>query len=148
MTDAAPPPPAPPTEQIEVKAKARSPYGLDKLPTKLQNVPQSIDVISQASMKQQAATSVADALRYAPGLTLNSGEGGAHGDNINLRGFNSIDAFFLDGLRDPGSYARDNFNVESLEILQGPASVLFGNGPAGGVVNQTSKEATLATRRD
>ena len=90
-----------------------------------------------------------DALRYAPGITLNSGEGGAHGDNINLRGFNSIDAFFLDGVRDPGSYTRDNFDMQSLQVLQGPASVLFGNGPAGGVVNQTAKEAdTGDARRD
>jgi catecholate siderophore receptor len=134
-------------ETIHVKAQGR-PHGLDKLPSSIQNTPQSIDVITQKAMKQQAATSVTDALRYAPGITLNSGEGGAHGDNINLRGFNSIDAFFLDGVRDPGSYTRDNFDLQSLEVLQGPASVLFGNGPAGGVVNQTSKEATLAPRRD
>ena len=143
----APAPAKPALENIHVNARKR-PGGLDKLPSSIQNTPQSIDVITQTAMKQQAATSVTDALRYAPGITLNSGEGGAHGDNVNLRGFNSIDAFFLDGIRDPGSYTRDNFDLQSLEVLEGPASVLFGNGPAGGVVNQTSKEPTLATRRD
>jgi catecholate siderophore receptor len=138
----------PTRETVVVQAPAHKPRGLSKLADTIQNTPQSIDVITQTAMKQQATTSVSDALRYAPGITLNSGEGGAHGDNVNLRGFNSIDAFFLDGVRDPGSYTRDNFDLQSIEVLQGPASVLFGNGPAGGVVNQTSKQATLATRRD
>ena len=141
-------PPAPSTEHIQVTAPASKPSGLGKLPDKLVNTPQSIDVITQKAMKQQAVTTLQDALRYAPGVTLNSGEGGAHGDNVNLRGFQAIDAFFLDGIRDPGSYTRDSFDLESLEVLQGPASVLFGNGSAGGVVNQSSKQATLAPRRD
>jgi catecholate siderophore receptor len=142
------PVPAPSAEHIQVTAPAAKPSGLGKLPGTLQNTPQSIDVITQQAMKQQAVTTLQDALRYAPGITLNSGEGGAHGDNINLRGFQAIDAFFLDGIRDPGSYTRDSFDLESLEVLQGPSSVLFGNGSPGGVVNQSSKDATLAPRRD
>jgi catecholate siderophore receptor len=136
-------------ETIVVKAAAPpKSYGLSKLPGTLQTTPQSIDIITATAMKHQAATSIEDALRFAPGITLNSGEGGAHGDNINLRGFHALDSFFLDGMRDPGADTRDNFDAENIEVLQGPASVLFGNGPAGGVVNQTSKAATLATRQE
>jgi catecholate siderophore receptor len=142
-------PPKPQTpEQVTVTGPAATHTGLAKLPEKLQNTPQTIDVITQAALKQQAATSLQDALRYAPGITLNSGEGGAHGDNVNLRGFHAIDSLFLDGIRDPGSYTRDSFDTESVEVLQGPASVLFGNGSPGGLVNQTSKQPSLATRRD
>jgi catecholate siderophore receptor len=135
-------------EQVKVLAPPAKPRGLAKLPDKLHATPETIDVISQAAMKQQSVTSLQDALRYAPGITLNSGEGGAHGDNVNLRGFSSIDSLFLDGIRDPGSFTRDSFDDQSLEVLQGPASVLFGNGSAGGLVNQTSKQPSLATRRD
>jgi catecholate siderophore receptor len=135
-------------EHVKVTAPSNKPAGLAKLPDKLHATPQSIDVVSQATIKQQAVTSLSDALRYAPGITLNSGEGGAHGDNVNLRGFSGIDSLFLDGIRDPGSFTRDSFDYQSLEVLQGPASVLFGNGSAGGLVNQTSKQPTLATRRD
>jgi len=143
-------PTAPPTpkETIRVIGQSPKPGGLAKLPSSIQNTPQSIDVITQKAMRQQAVTSLQDALRYAPGITLNSGEGGAHGDNVNLRGFHAIDAFFLDGIRDPGSYTRDSFDTETLEVLQGPASVLFGNGSAGGVVNQSSKLPTLAPLRN
>jgi catecholate siderophore receptor len=145
---AQPAPPVAPPETVRVTAPPAKPRGLAKLPDKLHATPEAIDVISQAALKQQSATSLQDALRYAPGITLNSGEGGAHGDNVNLRGFSAIDSLFLDGIRDPGSFTRDSFDDQSLEVLQGPASVLFGNGSPGGLVNQTSKLPTLAPRRD
>ena len=116
---------------------------LDKLPAPIQNTPQSIDAISSKTLADQGNTRLQDALRYAPGVTLNSGEGGAHGDNVNLRGLQSIDTFFIDGVRDPGSYTRDSFNTASVDVLEGPSSVLFGNGPAGGIVNQVSKMPSL-----
>ena len=132
----------PSSEAIVVKGQ-RTGTELAKLPAQVQNTPASISVISKQIIAEQNAQTVQDALRYAPGITLNSGEGGAHGDNVNLRGFSGIDSFFLDGLRDPGSYIRDNFNTEALEVLEGPASILFGNGSAAGIVNQTSKLPTL-----
>jgi catecholate siderophore receptor len=51
---------------------------------------------------------------------------------------------FLDGIRDFGSYSRDPFNLEQIEVLQGPASVLFGRGSTGGVINQASKIPSLS----
>jgi len=136
----------PSSEAIIVKGQ-RTGTELAKLPAQVQNTPASISVISKQIIAQQNAQTVQDALRYAPGITLNSGEGGAHGDNVNLRGFSGIDSFFLDGLRDPGAYTRDNFNTEALEVLQGPASILFGNGSAAGIINQTSKLPTLEPLR-
>jgi catecholate siderophore receptor len=121
---------------------------LDKLPTSIQNTAQSIEAISQQTIQEQSSTRLQDALRYAPGVTLNSGEGGAHGDNVNLRGLQSIDSFFIDGIRDPGSYARDSFDTETINVLEGPSAILFGNGPAGGIVNQVSKAPSLAPVRE
>ena len=137
---------ASPVEAITVKGQ-RTSTELAKLPAQVQNTPASIAIISKRIIAQQNATTVQDALRYAPGVTLNSGEGGAHGDNINLRGFSGIDDFFIDGVRDPGAYTRDNFNTEALEVLEGPSSILFGNGSAAGVINQTSKLPTLTPVR-
>ncbi len=138
---------ATPIEAITVKGQ-RTTTELAKLPAQVQNTPASIAVISKRIIAQQNATTVQDALRYAPGVTLNSGEGGAHGDNVNLRGFSGIDDFFIDGVRDPGSYTRDNFNTEALEVLEGPSSILFGNGSAGGIINQTSKLPGLTPSRN
>jgi catecholate siderophore receptor len=121
--------------------------GLGKLPESIQDTPQSIDAVSDKVMREERVTRLQDALRYLPGVTMNSGEGGAHGDTVNLRGLTSNDNFFRDGIRDPGSYSRDNFDVATVEILEGPSSVLFGNGSAGGAVNEVTKTPTLAPQR-
>lgn len=140
-------PAKPASEAVRVVAHRRPPLA-PKLTGSIAHTPETIDEVTQAAIKQQAATNVVDALRYAPGITLNSGEGGAHGDNINLRGFAAIDSFFLDGVRDPGAYTRDSFDVAGLDVLQGPASILFGNTPAGGAVNQNSKQPSLTNLRE
>ncbi len=110
----------------------------------LQNTAQNVNVIPHQVLTDQAVQSVQEALKNVPGITLNAGEGGTHGDNINLRGFAASDDFFLDGLRDTGFYTRDSFNLEAVEVYKGPASTLFGRGSTGGVVNQVSKAPQLA----
>jgi catecholate siderophore receptor len=112
---------------------------ISTLGTSFQDTPQNVTVVSQQELQDQAVNNVQDALKNVPGITLNAGEGGTHGDNINLRGFAASDDFFLDGLRDTGFYTRDSFNLEGLEVYKGPASTLFGRGSTGGVVNQVSK---------
>jgi catecholate siderophore receptor len=116
---------------------------LDKLPDEIKNTPQSIDVVPLEVMQEQGVASLQDALKNVPGITLNAGEGGAHGDTVNLRGFSASDDFFLDGQRDTGTYFRDTFNTQAIEVYEGPASTLFGRGSTGGVINQVSKTPQL-----
>ena len=116
----------------------------DKLPTGLQDAPQTINVVNQQLLKDQGATRLQDALRNVPGITLNSGEGAARGDTVNLRGFSAFNDFFLDGIRDAAVYTRDSFDLDQVEVLKGPSAVLFGRGSTGGVINQVSKAPTLA----
>ena len=84
-------------------------------------------------------TTLRDALRNVAGISLAAGEGGAQGDNLTIRGFTARNDLFIDGMRDFGSYYRDPFNMQEVEVLQGPSSVTFGRGSTGGVVNQASK---------
>jgi catecholate siderophore receptor len=107
------------------------------------DTPQSVTVIPQQLIADQGGTTFRDALRNAPGISLAAGEGGAQGDNLTIRGFSARSDIFMDGFRDFGSYYRDPFNQEQIEVLQGPASVNFGRGSTGGVVNQVSKSAQL-----
>src|SRR5580658_8066208 len=107
------------------------------------DVPQSILTVSQQEISEQAVSSLQDVLRNVPGITINAGEGGAHGDSVNLRGISVPDSFFLDGLRDIGLYQRDTFDEEAVEVLLGPSSVLFGRGSTAGVINQVTKQASL-----
>ena len=111
-----------------------------KEPIAVRDVPQTINVVNRAVLEAQAANSMTEALRNVPGITISAGEGGAIGDNINLRGFSARTDVFRDGFRDRGQYSRDTFNVEAIEVLKGPSSMLFGRGSTGGVINQVSKK--------
>lgn len=117
--------------------------GIDLLPTKILDTPQSINVVPAEVIKQQGLSNLQDALKNVPGITLNAGEGGTHGDLVNLRGFSAGDDYFMDGLRDTGLYDRDTFDYEAVEIYKGPASTLFGRGSTGGVINQVLKAPQL-----
>jgi catecholate siderophore receptor len=129
--------------QIETVNVTARRIAVDKLPEKILDTPQSINVVPLKVIQEQGTASLQDALKNVPGITLNAGEGGAHGDSVNLRGFSASDDFFLDGMRDTGFYTRDTFNYQSIEVLKGPASTLFGRGSTGGVINQVSKTPQL-----
>lgn len=116
---------------------------ITQIPEKILDTPQSIDVIPSQVIKEQGVGNLQDALKNVPGITLNAGEGGTHGDLVNLRGFSAGDDYFMDGLRDTGLYDRDTFDVESLEVLKGPSSTLFGRGTTGGAINQVTKSPEL-----
>ena len=116
------------------------------IPTPIRDIPQSVTVINSELMQAQGATSLADALRNVPGITMGAAEGGSIGNNFNLRGFSARTDLYLDGMRDRGQYYRDVFSLDSVEVLQGPSSMLFGRGSTGGVINQVSKLPTLDAR--
>src|SRR5450631_903971 len=105
-----------------------------------QDISQSTDTVDKKALAEQNLSLVQDALRNIPGITLNAGEGGSHGDSVNLRGLSIPDSFFLDGVRDIGQYQRDTFNSDAISVLLGPASALFGRGSTSGVINSISKQ--------
>ena len=114
-----------------------------KIPTPSRDIPQTIVQVDRALLDAQGATSLSDALRNVPGITLGAAEGGQIGNNINLRGFSARTDIYLDGFRDRGQYYRDTFDLESVDVLEGPSSMLFGRGSTGGVINQVSKQPEL-----
>ncbi|MGO4328879.1 TonB-dependent receptor [Cupriavidus sp. 2TAF22] len=116
---------------------------LSKLPAELRDVPQSVTVVNKALIDAQGATSLADALRNVPGITIGGAEGGQIGNNINLNGFSARTDIYLDGFRDRGQYYRDVYALDSVEVLMGPSSMLFGRGSTGGVINQVTKKPSL-----
>lgn len=116
---------------------------LSKLPADLRDVPQSVTIVNRALMESQGVSSLADALRNVPGITIGGAEGGQIGNNINLNGFSARTDIYLDGFRDRGQYYRDTFALDQVEVLMGPSSMLFGRGSTGGVINQVSKKPQL-----
>jgi catecholate siderophore receptor len=132
---------APEVEVREQRPGYIVPYlGLSRFPEPVRDIPQTINVVPQELMQQQADFSLQDALRNVTGISFQAGEGGgAQGNNLSIRGFNARNDIFLDGMRDQGSYFRDTFNLEAVEVLKGPSALYFGRGTTGGIINQVSK---------
>ena len=116
---------------------------IGKLTESLLDTPQSVTTLSSRLMRDRNAMSLDDALRNVPGITLGAGEFSWQGNNPSLRGFSSRNDLFLDGMRDSGNYARDPFNLDAVQVLLGPSSVVFGRGSTGGVINQSSKQPVV-----
>jgi catecholate siderophore receptor len=127
------------SDTVSVNASVADFVSMQKFPEPLLDTPQSVTVVPQFVMQDQGLSTLRDTLRNVPGISLAAGEAGAQGDNLTIRGFTARNDIFLDGIRDFGSYYRDSFNFEQVDVLQGPAGVQFGRGSTGGVVNQESK---------
>jgi catecholate siderophore receptor len=112
--------------------------------TPLRDIPQIVNTVPQPVIRSQGATNLGDALRNVPGISYAAPEGGTQANNVYyLRGFPAGGDLFLDGIRDLGEYNRDLFNVEQVEVLKGPSSLMFGRGSTGGIIHQASKAPTL-----
>jgi len=117
-----------------------------KTDTELLDVPQSVSVVNQDQIRDQAITSMADAVRYTPGLGFAQGEGNR--DTPVFRGNSSTADFFVDGIRDDVQYFRDLYNIERVEIFRGPNAMIFGRGGVGGVINRVTKQANWDAGRE
>jgi catecholate siderophore receptor len=112
-----------------------------KTRTPILDVPQTIDVVTDQQIKDQAIRSITDLVRLIPGISAGQGEG--HRDQITLRGNNSTADFFVDGLRDDAQYYRSFYNVDRVEVHKGANAMIFGRGGGGGVVNRITKGALV-----
>lgn len=122
--------------------------GLSRMPQDVMHTPQTINVVPQELMRQQNVKSLDEALRDVPGVTSSIGEGagGMNGDQFLIRGFQAQNDIYEDGLRDFGVYSRDSFNMETVSVIKGPSSEVFGNGTTGGAINMVTKAPTLTNR--
>jgi catecholate siderophore receptor len=116
-----------------------------KTDTPLRDTPQSVSVVTGELIADQSMQSMADVVRYVPGITMGQGEG--HRDAPTIRGNSSTADFFVDGVRDDAQYLRDLYNTERVEALKGSNAMIFGRGGGGGVINRVTKDAQWAPTR-
>ena len=105
------------------------------------DIPQSVTIVTERLMEDRQVDTLNQALRLMGGISFLAAEGGEQ--DIRLRGFSISNDIYTDTIHDPGFYDRDTFNFDRIELLRGSASMLFGRGSTGGVVNQVSKQAFL-----
>ncbi|MEH2122315.1 TonB-dependent siderophore receptor [Nostoc sp.] len=109
--------------------------------TPLRDIPQSIQVIPQQVIKDQQATRLTEVLKNAPGVVVGSRSPRDPLNVIKIRGFDAFGETLLNGIQDRSiSSVGFGSNIERVEVLKGPASVLFGQGGLGGKVNLVTKQ--------
>ncbi|MDR6839981.1 TonB-dependent receptor [Pseudoxanthomonas sacheonensis] len=143
LADLAPDKSATELDAVEVQGAKIDKPSSPKYTEALLDTPQTITVVNKATMDQQGLIGLRDVLSTLPGITFGAGEGGGgYGDSINLRGFTANSDITTDGVRDSAQYSRtDNFNLESIELVNGANSVYSGAGSVGGNINLVSKAA-------
>jgi catecholate siderophore receptor len=138
-----------PTLMGEVTVEDAKPKALTspKFTEPLRDTPQTVVVIPSEVYLQQGAASLSDVLRNTSGITFAAGEGGSAastaGDAFYMRGFDTSNNIFVDGVRDIGAYSRDVYNLEQVEVAKGPAGSDIGRGGASGYVNVSTKTPRL-----
>lgn len=115
---------------------------------------QSVSVVTAEQIADRKVDRIEDAVAYSAGVRVGSSGLDPRFDMISVRGFETtIAADFLDGLRQPGSgwlslYSTEAYNMERVEVLKGPASVLYGQVNPGGMVNRVSKRPSLLAKNE
>jgi catecholate siderophore receptor len=116
-----------------------------KMTQPLLDTPKTVQVIKKEVLLEQGASSLTEALRNTPGITMQLGENGntAAGDTFMMRGFSTQNSIFVDGVRDLGAVSRDVFNLEQVEVVKGTSGSDIGRGASSGYINLISKLPTL-----
>lgn len=104
--------------------------------TPVRYVPQAIDSVKTESLRAYGTNDLGQALSGIPNVSSGAD---TRFDSLRIRGFDASNDFYLDGIRDDSQYIRDLHNIERIEVLKGPAAVLYGRGGQGGIVNRVSK---------
>ena len=125
------------TVRIEPEYSISESESATKTLTPLRDIPQSVEIVNQQLMQTQAVRSMQDALYNVTAVSVAQGEG--RRDQFFIRGFSAVGDQFVDGIRDDAQYYRDLANIEKIEVIKGPAAVLFGRGSSGGLINRVTK---------
>lgn len=111
-----------------------------KTDTLLRDIPQSIQVIPKEVLEDRNVTELGDALETAGSVVQAGGRGASvFGPNFLIRGFSVSDGIFRDGVSSFSLSPLTTNDIERVEVLKGPASILFGQGEPGGIINLVSK---------
>jgi len=122
--------------------------GIAKGQQALKDIPQTVTVMTEKLMDDRNLDDFREVLKTTAGVTFMAGETGE--EDVRMRGFSLGQAgdIYVDGLRDAPLIERDTFNLDRVEVLKGSASMLFGKGSTGGVVNQVNKQPFLMDQNE
>lgn len=135
-------------KEIEVVANVRKKVEISKLGIPLQHLPLSVSTVSAKNLEMRGIVNMQDAVKFLPNTRMRTTYGAYQ--QFEVRGFDYT-PIMIDGVRDERTSISnsapipDLSSIESIELLKGPASVLYGHSTVGGIVNITRKAPTEHT---
>jgi catecholate siderophore receptor len=132
-----------PVDQLVVVSAAPRKIDVPLLTEPIVETPQTITLITSQMIELSGLSDQRDVLRFDPSVSPHADEDSGLGTNVQIRGFSARNDLYRDGQLDLGRYYRDPFDLETVEVLTGPSSVLFGRGSTGGAVNDVSKSPSV-----
>lgn len=135
-------------DEVVVTSRFTTPTEVSKLPVPLSQAPLSVSKVSMPMITDLSLNSLMDVARNVTGVRPNNSYGGFQ--TFNIRGFNAF-VVVTDGIRDErhNLYASapntSLASIESIEILKGAASVMYGHSALGGVISLVHKQPTQET---
>lgn len=138
-------------EPVEVQSKTTlraTESRIGKGQQALRDIPNQVTVMTERLLDDRNLDDFKDVLRATAGISFLAGETGE--EDVRLRGFSLGQAgdIYRDGLREAQLISRDTFASDRVEVLKGSASMLFGKGSTGGVINQVTKQPFLMNRTE
>ncbi|EJF11694.1 TonB-dependent receptor [Pontibacter sp. BAB1700] len=119
-----------------------------KMEAPIKSVPQSVQVVSRRALDQLQVLRLEDAMRNVSGVSMETSFGG-RSDIFQIRGFRTdMQSVFKNGFRNTVRTYRESANIQQIEVMKGPASVLYGVSDPGGMVNISTKKPTAHTFQD
>lgn len=128
--------------EVMVQGKQKAPVEMLKLPAPLKYLPVSVNKISNEALEMRGIRNIEEVTRFLPGVRMQTSYGSFQ--QLSVRGFDYA-PIVVDGVRDERSTINNSYTfqdlsaVESIELLKGPSSVLFGNAAVGGVIHIVRK---------
>ena len=125
-----------------------------KTSTPVTEVPQSLTTVTRAQLEDRKPYSLEDVMSYVPGTRVNGAGFDPRFDCVNIRGFDcsSGDSLFRDGLRQMASpfgvFRNEIYGLDSLTVLRGPSSMIYGASSAGGILDMYTKRPTAMPFRE
>ncbi len=143
-------------EEPEVGLVAKRTSAVTKTETPLVETPQSVSVVTQQQIEEQDAQTVGEALLYTPGVFAEPGGGNdsQRYDFQSIRGQLYVGSHYVDGMKATFGVGNltmpqfDTYNIERIDVVRGPTSVLYGQGYPGGMINIITKRPTADPLRE
>lgn len=129
------------TGPVEGYSASRSATGT-RTDTPLLDTPASVQVIGRELMDDQQVLTLSEAIKNISGVYVSQGPDGNTMDAFHIRGFsvNSYGASYMDGVKDFSRAPKETAGLERIEVLKGPAAIMYGRIEPGGMINRVSKK--------